>query len=85
MKFSSSVTIETYLELAKTVSYSKEKTGQKNAPGSNTLDQYVQQHQGRNTGIFWTLKFVMSKVSLHSFEQLKCLFWAMFTDSRFPE
>ena len=44
---SSSVSIETFTEPAKTFSYPEE-TVQKNAPGSNTLDQYVQQYQIRN-------------------------------------
>ena len=39
---SSSVTIETFLEPAKTVSHSEEKTVQKKALGFNALDQYIQ-------------------------------------------
>ena len=55
------------------------------ASGSNTLDQYVQQHHVRNTEILWTLKSGMSKVLFHSCEQLKYLFPAMFSDSKITE
>ena len=81
----SSVTTETFLEPAKTVSYFEEKAIQKNVPDSNTLDHYVQQQQVRIAEILWTLRVVMSKISLHSCEQLKCLNSTIVSNSRLPE
>ena len=45
----------------------------------------MQQAGVRNAEILWTLKVVMSKMSLRSYEQIKCLFSAMFSDSKIAE
>jgi hypothetical protein len=52
---------------------------------SATLDHYVLQNAVTNAEILWALKVVLSKASLRSCEELKCLFQAMFSDSKIAE
>ena len=71
---SSSLTLEFFSEPPQKVVGPEEKKVHQRAPGSKKLDQYVQLHQIISAEILWTLKVVMSKMSLRSCEQLKLFF-----------
>ena len=71
---SSSLSLDSFREAGKKGTGPEEKKVQESAPGSEKLDQYVQQHQAINAEILWTFKVVMSKMSLRSCKQLSFYF-----------
>ena len=85
---SSSASLKAFMEPSSSVvnvEFSSSKVEPSKASRSGTLEQYVSQTNVRKAEIFWTLKVVMSKLSLRFCEQLKDLFQVMFSDSEIAQ